>query len=296
MLVSYHTGDPDDARTGIRDAKGNIRQAPSLLGAASVLDILADWESIGPKPADTPVIENARLTVPLRYPSKVLCAGANYHGHLKEMGVDPPDGNGRPYFFFKPPTSTVIGPYDQIVLPQCTGRRIDWEAELAVVIGRRARHLEYEQAHEHIAGYTILNDISARDQLVREDALAPPFGYDWISAKGQDTFCPLGPGITPAWFVEDPQDLTVRLTVNDRVKQDSTTADMIYSVRDLIVEASRLMTLEPGDVIATGTPAGIGAPRNDFLAPGDVVVVEIEGLGTLCNTVADSPTLNHRSQ
>ena len=227
---------------------------------------------------------------PLAYPRKIICAGANYYAHLAEMGVPRPDPVGAPYFFLKPPTTTVIGPTDAIRLPDRDGRRIDWEAELGVIIGRTARNIGPEHVADHIAGYVVLNDVTSRDLLARTDAVAPPFGFDWTSAKGDDTFCPMGPGITPAWFVPDPQDVHIRLSVNGVVKQDSSTADMINPVFQVVSVASRLMTLEPGDVIATGCPAGVGAPRGDFLQPGDEVVVEIEGLGSLRNPVVDGRT------
>jgi 2-keto-4-pentenoate hydratase/2-oxohepta-3-ene-1,7-dioic acid hydratase in catechol pathway len=209
------------------------------------------------------------------------------------MDVDRPDPVGAPYFFLKPPSTTVIGPAEAIVLPDRPDRQIDWEAELGVVIGRRAHDLDESQVAAHVAGYTIVNDVSARDRLRRTDAVAPPFGFDWTSAKGEDTFCPTGPGVTPSWFVDDPQDLRITLSVNGAVKQDSSTADMMNSAFAVVAAASRIMTLEPGDIVATGSPAGVGAPRGDFLQPGDEVVIEIAGLGVLRNRVADGALLRN---
>jgi len=226
-----------------------------------------------------------RLEAPIRFPRKVVCAGANYFAHLAEMNVPRPDPVGAPYFFLKPPTTTVIGPDDPIVLPDRPDRRIDWEAELGVVIGRRGRDLDEREVRAHVAGYTIVNDVSARERLGRTDAVAPPFGFDWTSAKAEDTFCPTGPGVTPAWFVDDPQDLRITLSVNGVVKQDSSTADMMNSAFAVVAAASRIMTLEPGDIVATGSPAGVGAPRGEFLQPGDDVVIEIGELGRLRNPV-----------
>ncbi|SFN30039.1 Fumarylacetoacetate (FAA) hydrolase family protein [Pseudonocardia ammonioxydans] len=174
------------------------------------------------------------------------------------------------------------------MLPAREGRRIDWEAELAVVIGRRCRRVPAERAREVVAGWTIADDISARDRLYRDAPLAPPFGFDWFEAKAEDTSFPMGPGITPDWLVGDPQDLAIRLRVNGETKQDASTADMVCGVWDLIAAASEVATLEPGDVIATGTPAGVGGPRGEFLAPGDEVTVEIEHVGVLRHTVVDS--------
>lgn len=292
-LVSYHHDDEAtlDDRIGVLELDGTVRALDRFVGR-TLLEVIGDWPDVAADlqqldPGALPVVADAVIAAPLRFPAKVICAGANYYAHLHEMSVPRPDPVGAPYFFLKPPTTTVIGPTDAIVLPEREGRRIDWEAELAVIIGRRARNLRADQVAEHIAGYVVLNDVTAREQLARTDAVAPPFGFDWTSAKGGDTFCPMGPGITPEWFVPDPQDLRIRLSVNGVVKQDSSTDDMIISVYEVVAAASRLMTLEPGDVIATGSPAGVGAPRGDFLQPGDEVVVEIEGLGSLRNPVVD---------
>lgn len=291
-LVTYSTG--VGTAVGLREPDGTIRALPKFDGR-TMLELLADWAVVsdelpGLDPADLPVLDDVALDVPIRFPNKVVCAGANYFAHLAEMNVPRPDPVGAPYFFLKPPTTTVIGPGDAIVLPDRPERRIDWEAELGVVIGRRAHDVDESQARECVAGYTILNDVSARDRLSRTDAVAPPFGFDWTSAKGEDTFCPTGPGVTPAWFVDDPQDLRITLTVNGEVKQDSSTADMMNSAFAVVAAASRIMTLEPGDIVATGSPAGVGAPRGEFLQPGDEVVVEISGLGSLRNPVTDAAT------
>ncbi|MGW4057749.1 fumarylacetoacetate hydrolase family protein [Amycolatopsis sp. NPDC004747] len=289
-LVTYRSaGEP---AVGVRDTDGTVRSLPQYAGR-TLLDLLEDWPAVGEQlraldVPGLPVVGDVQLEAPIRFPRKVVCAGANYFAHLAEMKVDRPDPVGAPYFFLKPPSTSVIGPGDPIVLPDRPGRRIDWEAELAVVIGRRARDLDEADVAGHIAGYTIVNDVSARDRLSRPDAVAPPFGFDWTSAKGEDTFCPTGPGVTPAWFVPDPQDLRITLTVNGVVKQDSSTKDMMNSAFAVVAAASRIMTLEPGDIVATGSPAGVGAPRGEFLQPGDEVVIEIEGLGTLRNPVAEA--------
>ncbi len=292
-LVSYHLNDEpsDDVHIGVMELDGTVRALDRFAGR-TLLNVIDNWQSIASDLhhldlSTLPVIPTATLAAPLRYPRKVICAGANYYAHLAEMGVPRPDPVGAPYLFLKPPTTTIIGPHDDIVLPDREGRRIDWEAELGVIIGRTARNIGVDQVPDHIAGYVVLNDVTSRDLLVRTDAVGPPFGFDWTASKGGDTFCPMGPGITPAWFVPDPQDIRIQLSVNGVIKQDSSTADMISSVYQVVSAASRLMTLEPGDVIATGCPAGVGAPRGDFLQPGDEVVVTIEGLGSLRNPVSD---------
>ena len=289
-LVSYRTG--NDTAVGLMEPDGTVRALPRFADR-TLLGLLDHWETVagqlrGLTPDGLEPVTAARLDIPIRFPRKVICAGANYFAHLAEMGVEPPDPVGAPYFFLKPPTTSVIGPGDAIVLPDRPDRRIDWEAELGVVIGRRARDLDERQVIDHIAGYVIVNDVTARDRLGRPDAVAPPFGFDWTSAKAEDTFCPIGPGVTPAWFIDDPQDLRIRLAVNGRVKQDSSTGDMMNSAFAVVAAASRIMTLEPGDVIATGSPAGVGAPRGEFLQPGDEVIIEIAGLGALRNLVVQA--------
>ena len=181
-----------------------------------------------------------------------------------------------------------VGPGDAVVLPDRPGRQIDWEVELGAVIGRRASHVPVERWREVVAGWTVVNDVSSRDLLARRHPVAEPFAHDWLQAKAGDTFCPLGPGIVPDWLVDDPQRLALRLSVNGVVKQESSTADMVTGIAELIAAASVVVTLEPGDVIATGTPAGVGFPRGEFLAPGDEMVAEIEGVGRLHNPVVES--------
>lgn len=291
LLVTAHRGD-GAAEVGVL-AAGVVRRAPEELAGRTLLEVLGAWDTLAPRlrgldPERLAPLAGAALLPPLRYPPKVLCAGANYYAHLAEMGVPRPAGAVEPYFFFKPPTTSVVGPGDAIVLPSRPGRKIDWEVELAAVIGRRCADVPVERALDVVAGWTVVNDVSARDLLDRADPVAPPFGFDWVGAKAGDTFCPLGPGIAPAWMIDDPQRVALRLSVNGVVKQDSSTADMVTPIAELIAGASRAVTLEPGDVIATGTPAGVGFPRGDFLAPGDEVVAEIDGIGALRNPVTDT--------
>lgn len=269
-----------------------VVRVPDAVTGLDMLALLARWSELEPvlrawSPDVDDVVADAVLVAPLTYPPKVVCAGANYYAHLAEMGIAAPATPPEPFFFLKPPTTTVIGPGADVPLPAGDGR-IDWEAELAVVIADRCRNIDAAQVAAHIAGYTAANDISARARLSRTDAVAEPFGFDWVGSKAQDGFCPLGPGITPAWLVGDPQDLRIRLTVNGAVKQDSSTRDMISPVADLVAAVSRFLTLEPGDVVLTGTPAGVGLPRGEFLAPGDEVVVEIERVGRLVNPVVQA--------
>jgi 2-keto-4-pentenoate hydratase/2-oxohepta-3-ene-1,7-dioic acid hydratase in catechol pathway len=167
-------------------------------------------------------------------------------------------------------------------------RHGDWEAELAVVIGVRGKNIAPERAGFYGAAYSVCNDITARGYHLRDAAPADAFSYDWFAAKSMEGSLPLGPGLTPAFLVPDPQDLRLRLWVNGELQQDESTADMVCPVAELIAAASKIVTLEPGDVIGTGTPSGVGAARGLYLRGGDVVRVAIDGLGTLENTVKEN--------
>lgn len=186
--------------------------------------------------------------------------------------------------------NSLVGPNDPIVIP-CTSREIDFEGELAVVIGRKAKYVETDQALNYVAGYSVFNDITARDIQVRTS--------QWTSGKAMDTFGPMGPGLVPSVRVPDPQNLTITTTVNGEIQQQDSTAQMIFDVAGTIAYLSSLMTLEPGDVIATGTPAGVGFKQEPprFLAAGDVVEVTIPGIGTIRNLLVTGGTpSSHPSQ
>jgi len=208
-------------------------------------------------------VASARL-LPPAVPGKIICVGRNYAAHAKEHGAKIPEV---PLIFLKPPT-TLIGHGEAIVLPP-QSKQVEHEAELAVVIGRKGRWISMDQALAHVFGYTCANDVTARD-LQRSDG-------QWTRAKGFDTFCPLGPWIETEF---DPADAVITCHVNAEMRQMASTRDMIFTVRQLIAFVSSVMTLEPGDVLLTGTPAGVN-PLN----PGDTVEVAIEGLGTLRNPV-----------
>ena len=209
-------------------------------------------------------LDDVRLLAPM-LPSKIVAVGKNYHAHAAEFGQEVPD---EPLLFLKPSTA-VIGPGDPIpLLP--VSRRVDFEGELAVVIGRIARHVEAEDASKYILGYTCGNDVTLRDLQRMDD--------QWARAKGFDGSCPLGPWIETEL---DPNDTRIETRLNGEVRQSGRTADMVYSVATLVAYITEFMTLLPGDVIMTGTPEGVGK-----LSPGDRVEVEIEGIGTLANPVA----------
>jgi 2-keto-4-pentenoate hydratase/2-oxohepta-3-ene-1,7-dioic acid hydratase in catechol pathway len=271
---------------------GTLREPPELTRWASALEVFEDWPAAvdvlrGVEVGGAPTIAYDVLLAPIRWPRKVICAGVNYRRHIAEMGGAAPDGDWRPFFFLKTPTTTVIGPGDPIVLHDPVAARYDWEAELAVVIGIGGRDIPVARALDHVAGYCVANDVTARGLHKRVNVPAEAFVYDWYAAKSVDSSLPLGPGITPSFFVADPQDLRLRLWVNDDPQQDETTADMVCTVAELIAAASEVTRLEPGDVITTGTPSGVGAGRGLSLRAGDRVRTTIDGLGTLDNPVVD---------
>ena len=212
--------------------------------------------------------------LPIERPGKIICVGLNYHDHAEEQGVEVPE---EPLLFAKWPNA-LIGPRDPIVIPPLV-TKCDYEAELGVVIGARVRSVSKENALEAVRGYVCANDVSARDLQFKDG--------QWTRGKSVDTFCPVGPRLVPVEEISDPHDLRIRAIVSGEVLQDSTTANLIFGVDDVISHASQTMTLEPGDLILTGTPAGVGAFRDPprLLRAGDEVTIEIERIGSLTNFV-----------
>jgi 2,4-didehydro-3-deoxy-L-rhamnonate hydrolase len=287
-LATYRTGAKGEAPAAVLDNKlYDAREAlPNGLAGA-----LADWPRA--QAAVRKLAEEARdgklpalredlgaLAAPLR-PTRIFCAAANYIEHAKEMGtVLASKATSKPYMFLKL-QDTIVGPGEDVIKPPETAK-LDWEVELAVVIGKQARRIGVEQALDYVAGYSVLNDISARDLNKRTDY---PFQFDWFQGKSWDTFAPFGPWIVPAWLVKDPQAMNLSLKVNGKVMQDSSTASMIWTVREQVSYLSQILTLRPGDVIATGTPTGVGAAHGIFLKDGDQVEATVEGIGTLSNRI-----------
>ncbi|MEM7068866.1 MAG: fumarylacetoacetate hydrolase family protein [Pseudomonadota bacterium] len=223
-------------------------------------------------------IEKVEILTPLENPRKVVCIGTNYHDHLREMKVAKlPEF---PYAFLRPQTC-LAAHKEKIHLPS-TPKMIDWEAELGIIIGSSFGPKYEGNPTSAIAGYTVLNDLSARDWIHDR----PFVGIDWVMQKSWDQFQPTGPWITPTRFVADPENLDIELRLNGAVKQKSNTNELIFGVREIMTHLCGMMTLEPGDIIATGTPAGVGFGRQpqEFIQSGDHIVVTIEGLGTLENT------------
>ena len=228
-----------------------------------------------------PVADGAAAVAAPFVPSRIFCAASNYASHANEMGtVLAAKSQSKPYMFLKL-SNTVIGNGETIQMPPETSK-LDWEVELAAVIGKRCRRVSVEDALDAVACYTIVNDISARDLNIRGDY---PFKHDWFQGKCHDTFAPIGPWLVPAWQIPDPQAVQMRLDVNDEPMQQDSTANMIWTVREQIAYLSTIVTLEPGDVIATGTPTGVGMGRGIYLKPGDRLVASIEGIGRLSNQV-----------
>lgn len=263
---------------------------PAPEGATlTMLDLLSDWrrnldlliklsEHLG-SDEHYQLAAEAELAAPMPRPGKMLFAGANYYSHIRQFG----QAEGQtfektkmaPYLFSKLPDS-AIGPYDPLVIPGGY-EQVDWELELGLIIGQEGRSLSIERALELVAGFVVINDITARDRTRRQDW--PMLGSDWFLSKSVDTFCPMGPYLVPREFADDYHDLRAQLRVNGQGYQDFNTSDMIYQPEELIAWASAVSTLHPGDVLSTGSGPGNGMTSRRWLQPGDVIEAEIAGLG-----------------
>jgi len=275
-LVRY--GAKGREKPGLIDAQGKLRDL-----SAHCVDI--GWHELSPagrkrlqaiNPATLPLVKGKpRLGVPFTGISKIIGVGLNYRDHAKETGAAIP---AEPVLFMKA-TTAINGPCDDIVLPR-TSVKTDWEAELGLVIGREARYVSEDKALSYLAGYVTFHDVSERDFQKNR-------GGSWDKGKGCDTFAPIGPWLVTPDEVKNPQALRVWSTVNDQLRQDGNTADMIFSCAHLISYITQFMTLNPGDVICTGTPAGVGLGMTppQFLKAGDVVRIGVEGLGEQCQKV-----------
>lgn len=288
-LVSYARG--DGIRHGVLAGDEGDQRVLDL-GPGDLLNLLesaGDWLT---RARDAPTGESVplasvRLRAPLRRPPKLLALAGNYQEHVRESAVaDVRKANAVPLLFLKPSTS-IIAAGEPVYAPEIS-RAVDYELELAVVIGARCKHVDVDDALGVVAGYLVANDISARaiDWGVERGEVTPRMAFfDWLNGKWPDSFAPMGPYIVTADEVPDPQALAMRLTVNGVVRQQASTADMIFSVAETIAFCSRFMTLEPGDIILTGTPSGVGATTQTYLQPGDRIAAWIEGLGTLVTPV-----------
>ena len=300
-LITYETGEGPRAGMMCGDSAFDVAGATGEPRYGSVLGILAEWDrakdvlgafaaGAGPSRAGALDPSKLRLLAPLPQPGTIYCAGANYRDHVDEMAraqnIKPePDPHtlGLKAWHFIKSSACVVGPDALIPLP-AHSKKVDWEAELGVVIGRHAKNISLERALDVIAGYTIGNDLSARD-VSRRNGISDtsPFKFDWLAQKNFDGACPLGPWIVPAADIPDAGKLDIALEVNGVVKQSSNTSQLIFNIAEQISHISERISLHPGDVILTGTPAGVGAGRNEFLKAGDEVRVKIEGIGELVN-------------
>ncbi|WP_215223861.1 fumarylacetoacetate hydrolase family protein [Echinicola shivajiensis] len=240
------------------------------------LNKLAAW--LENNEADCPVVSNeTRLGPPIKRPSKIICIGLNYSLHAKESGMEVPK---QPVIFMKA-TSSLCGPNDNIIIPR-DSEKTDWEVELAVMIGKKASYVAKEDAMDYVAGYCLLNDVSERDFQLSH-------GGQWVKGKSNDNFSPLGPYLVTKDEIEDPHNLNLWLKVNGKMLQNSNTSDLVFDIPTLISHLSNYMTLLPGDIISTGTPAGVGLGLNPptYLKEGDVVELGIDGLGTSSQTAVN---------
>lgn len=300
-LLTYDAGEGPRAGILLGDTVHDVAAATGQASDATVLGIAGDWaaargrlEALASDPASAGEgrpLGSVRLLAPLLWPGEIYCAGANYSDHVEEMAraqgleleADPKSRGMTSWHFIKAGRS-VVGTGETVTLPS---RGVDWEAELVAVIGKTAKNVSAADALDHVLGYTVGNDLSARDRMKREQtAASSPFKFDWVAHKSFDGACPLGPWIVPADAIADPQDLKIGLSVNGVAKQDSSTAKMIFTLAEQIADLSAIITLQPGDLIMTGTPAGVGTPNGEFLKPGDEVRVTIEGIGEIVNRMA----------
>jgi 2-keto-4-pentenoate hydratase/2-oxohepta-3-ene-1,7-dioic acid hydratase in catechol pathway len=268
-----------------RSIKEILQRGPSCL--AKLAELAESTDIFMP-------LDSAKLLAPIPRPGKVIALAGNYSEHIAEAGLklglsQSPRQTTVPRPFLMPAT-VVIGPDEKIPWPSYS-EKIDYEIELAVVIGRKAKSISPQDALDYVAGYTIANDVSARSVTFSENRKSRPWDefYDWLNGKWADGFLPMGPYLMTADQIDDVQNLEMQLKVNAQVRQKANTSQMIYPVADIVSFLSHIMTLEPGDVIATGTPAGVAIATGQFLQPGDTIQCTIENLGTLTNTLGQKP-------
>jgi 2-keto-4-pentenoate hydratase/2-oxohepta-3-ene-1,7-dioic acid hydratase in catechol pathway len=301
-LATYQSADGPRAGLVVDDKVFDAARLAKRPDYATVLGILQDWRAArgilskaAAKPGKTvsQPIGRTKLLAPVLWPSAIFCAGANYQDHANEMAAKdnrppPPDPHtlGLESWHFIKASRSIAHP-GQTIKISTYSQKMDWEVELAAVIGRAAKDVPVERALDYVAGYTVANDLSARDRGRRPHVPdTSPFKADWVAHKSFDGSCPLGPWIVPASEIKDPQKLAIKLWVNDVIKQDSNTSEMIFNLAEQISHLSSRLTLHPGDLILTGTPAGVGAGRGEFLKAGDVVKLWIENVGEITNKMA----------
>ena len=300
IVIDLAAADKALARREKRPAHPFFTDMLSLLDAgtkglsAAKKTVAAATEKLGdaPKPDGkiTHALSRVRLKAPMPNPRKIFCLAGNYQDHIEEGGGKMAvQDKETPRVFMKPPTSTVISPGDSILIPPIA-RSIDWEGELAVVMGRKAKGVKTKDALKYVAGYTVMNDVSERDLLIKKRTENRPQDgwFDWLNGKWLDTFAPQGPWIVTRDDIPDPQVLDISTYINGERKQHNNTGQMLYKVDQVIEYISAIITLEPGDLISTGTISGVGSTTGTFLKPGDKVEIEISQIGVLRNKVAAS--------
>ena len=300
-LLSYVSKGQPRAGLLVNEAVYDLAAATRNAAWSSVLAVLNDWPKAKAALAKAAKATRAKglplaktkLLAPILYPGNIYCAGANYKDHVAEMdraqGREPgptmKDRGEKPWHFVKTSKSSVVGPGAKVKLPAFS-KAVDWEVELAAVIGKRAKDVSVDKTLDCVAGYTIANDLSARDVMRREgNPPTSPFHYDWVSQKCFDGACPLGPWIVPASEIRDPHNLGIKLWIGDELMQDSNTGQMIFDTAEQIAMLSSRVTLQPGDLVLTGTPAGVGMGRKRFLQPGERLRLWIEGIGELTHSM-----------
>jgi 2-keto-4-pentenoate hydratase/2-oxohepta-3-ene-1,7-dioic acid hydratase in catechol pathway len=301
-LATYQAADGPRAGIVVDETLFDAARLTGRAAYATVLGVLDDWDAAqdalaaaakNVRKSDGQALAQTKLRAPVLWPSAIYCAGSNYADHAAEMArlhnrppePDPHSVGLRAWHFIKA-ARTLADPGATIKISDYS-KQMDWEVELAAVIGKPAKGVSVDSALDYVAGYTAANDLSARDRGRRPHISdTSPFKADWVAHKSFDGSCPLGPWITPASDIRDPQNLGLKLWVNDVLKQDSNTSRMIFSLAEQISHLSIGTTLHPGDVILTGTPAGVGSARGEFLKAGDTVKVWVENVGTLTNTMA----------
>jgi len=271
---------------------GKVRSIHQILAQGN--SVMAEISGLADSAKDFIRIDNVKLLAPIPRPGKVVGLAGNYEKHIAEAGLklglsESPRTSTVPRPFLMPAT-VITGPDSEIPWPAFS-EQIDYEVELAVIIGKTANCVPPAEALDYVAGYTIVNDISARSVTFKENRKARPWDefFDWLGGKWADGFLPLGPYLVTADEIEDVQDLDLELSVNGRVRQKANTSQMIFTVADIVSFLSFLMTLDPGDAIATGTPEGVAMATGEFLQPGDKIECRIENLGTLTNTIGNPP-------
>ncbi len=304
--ASAQSGKPPRAGLLIGDTVYDAQKITGVAAYESVLGALGEWAKAkkafalaernivsGKSRAKGQALNKTRLLAPVLYPGDIYCAGANYTDHMAEMARvtgQPPGPNMKelgelPWHFLKTSRASIVGPGARIRLPAIS-KAVDWEIELAAVIGRTAKDVPVGKALGYVAGWTIANDLSARDVMKRpKNPPASPFHMDWISQKCFDGACPLGPWIVPSEQIKNPHNLALKLWVNGALMQDSNSNKLIFDTAEQIAMLSSRVTLHPGDLILTGTPAGVGMGRQLFLKSGDVVRLWIEGIGEMSHSM-----------